>query len=187
MSKTAKAPASLKIEYGREARVFGKWHTAQLLGYRTGNCETKQQAYEELESTIREALDDRTPKVLSFRGEVVIVLHRGPYGWTYQRINQDTIEADIFGSGSETREKAIDHAWAYLLQLTWKQEDGVDGHPCFAHLSEWEQDNHRTWARFQLRYKQALAHGLSPDDATDYAGRNPARPELWEQELGEIE
>lgn len=76
----------------------------------------------------------------------------------------------------ETREEAVCAANAHLAQLTWTPADGFETGIA---LDRSQRADFRSWAEFQLRFREARARGLNETDAHAFASRDPARPELW--------
>jgi hypothetical protein len=141
--------------------------------------EAKRDAGEKIK---RALAGDYTPIVIAWRGNAILV-HREPTGWHSSTIvNDDGIRAGhlrgtIYPSGT-TREEAIASATGHVVQMGWKPEDGTEP-PEILHRYRKERSDFREWAAFQLRYREAKRRGMNDNDAHSYAGRNPARPDLW--------
>lgn len=136
--------------------------------------EAKKDAGRKLEQAVSGSYE---PAVISFRGQAVLV-YRHQFGWDYCTLADERGFRTSLCTGTFQFSKgtALDMARFHLAQMTWLPADGnetplpLEG----PFLREF-----RNWAEFQLRYVEGIENGLGPVDAHDYAGRNPARPELW--------
>lgn len=71
-------------------------------------------------------------------------------------------------------------ALAHLAQMGQRASDPQA--PLFVVNPE-DRDEYCRRSRFMRRYQAALDAGLSEDDASDYAGQNPAKPDLWKDKF----
>jgi len=127
------------------------------------------------------------PSVYSFRG-YVLVCWIDKYGASYT-IADSTDSGEKIGSCSggldkvECEERGIRH----LLDITRTAGEFLDGLPDWVptrivrkHATRWASD-WRSNDEFQRRYKDAESRGMNPHDCHSYAGRDPSRPELWQE------
>jgi hypothetical protein len=88
------------------------------------------------------------------------------------------------GPDAWDRKVIIQRAAAHVLQCGWAADDCEKVPADFPiDIGAPAEREHASWARWQIRYQEARTAGLGDNDAHDYAGRNPARPELWKTDL----
>ena len=128
------------------------------------------------------------PVLLHWRGYCIFVW-RTPNGWestvTHDPEGEFGVirkEGTLYGGTHADcdREEVVRRCWEHLAQLGWKHEDGTNPPPFLKDRRSIA--DFKTWAEFQIRFKAARERGMSDDDAHSYAGRNPARPQLWMHE-----
>lgn len=127
-----------------------------------------------------------TPRLLTHRGHAILV-YREPHGWCSATIaDPDSSGATVVREGPVSSGSCHPEAdvlkWAleHLAQLGWQAADGVQP-PEFL-KDRVSRSSFKTWAEFQLRYQEAIRRGMGSNDAHSYAGRNPQRAELWQEE-----
>jgi len=141
-------------------------------------AEAKQTAAREIKAALQGSYD---PILMSWRDHTILCW-RTPHGWN-SRIIRDELgircNGVLYGSGynGQTEHECARQARLQLAQLTWKAEDGTEPPQIVQHTGL--EKEFASWAEFQYRYQDARKLGMSDDDAHSYAGRNPARPELW--------
>jgi hypothetical protein len=127
-----------------------------------------------------------TPEVIAWRGNAVLI-YRTPEGWCSANLMADGVlyERDLSGSwwgrDGEDWAAVVAAVRLHLAQQGWEPADGEEV-PEVLRNSPKLHGEYRSWVKFQLRYRDAVARGMGSNDAHDYAGRNPARTELWAHE-----
>src|SRR5690606_4181783 len=113
-----------------------------------------------------------------------ILLYRDPVlGWKSSIIHDaDTgfrsvrMHSSSYSDGTlETTKRGAE---LHLAQMGWQPDDGESIPEILSNCSDIAE--FRSWAQFRTRFHAARLQGMNPQDASDYAGRNPARRELWE-------
>jgi len=135
--------------------------------------------------------EDWDPKLLTYRGQAIVVYH-SMSGWQYRGITLKDYDAagavfrikTVYGTSGEygdhsikSRDMVVDRALYHLAQSTWEAEDGDKTELC---ISDNDRRDFASWTEFQLRYRKAKALGLTADESYAYAARDPRRPELIE-------
>lgn len=150
--------------------------------------EAKRDAGKQIERALS---GDYSPIILEYRGNAILVWRDPMSGWRsgiifdngefrdHRRVSWSYCHSTK--STDDARADAIASAQDRLAQLGWRPEDATNP-PEFLKTRQQIAD-YRYWAEFQLRYSQAKAAGMPDNDAHDYAGKNPARPELWAHDL----
>ncbi len=148
-----------------------------------GTGRTVTEAKKDAGAKIEKALTGHyTPRVLNYRGWAFLV-YREPHGWASAVIAQpDGFRESLCtrSQNDQTEKEAVAHAQEQLAQLGWEDTDGTEA-PAF--LTTLQAREFREWAEFQLRFREAVRRGMGHNDAHSYAGRNPTRPELWQNEV----
>jgi hypothetical protein len=126
---------------------------------------------------------DYTPDLVSYRGQAILI-YRTPGGWNSCVLSDSAglRNGPCYGTtypGSYSREDVIREAREHLAQLTWTPEDGLIPPPFLKDRRS--LSDYKTWAEFQLRYREARTRGMDDNDAHSFAARNPQRPELWKE------
>lgn len=139
--------------------------------------EAKKDAARKLEQAVSGSYE---PILLSCRRYAVLV-YRKPLGWDYCTVADETGFRTSLCAGSydDNKQFIMDAARWHLAQLAWLPADGLEAPDMVLMDMPRHQREFRSWAEFQLRYRDAIRLGMSANDAHDYAGRNPARPEIW--------
>lgn len=193
---------SLAIEVRSNKDIFArkiKSYTASLAGLEETR-DTPDEAVKALEARIGRMAGRATDLlVVRWRGTILIVrYHADDDEWRVSRVplymGEDLYLEWVCGNYSLTgalRDAAaqVGHRpmriviQELVIQDIIKLEyQGADGMriPCgLPNLGTAELAKH---IEFQLRYGAAKERGLSDDDAHSYAGRNPARSDLWSHE-----
>ena len=140
--------------------------------------EAKRDAGRKIEAFVKES---SAPKIMQWRGWAILYW-RDIDGWCSAIIAERGALRDqtylSFGCHAQDDRELVESSIRLrLAQFGWKPEDGTD---CELLKTVRERDEFRRWAEFQLRYCEARERGMSEQDAYDWAGRNPARRDLWE-------
>jgi hypothetical protein len=148
--------------------------------------------YEGEGKTIREAKIDATRKIQSAlkrleQKPVMIkmrdysaLVYPSLYGWEVRKWKDgENFNASGVNLSCTDKEGTIQDCKKHLAQLTWTIEDGLN-HP---DLTINENKDLSSWFEFQIRYKMATNKGMTDQDSFDYAGKNPARPEIWKENI----
>jgi hypothetical protein len=127
---------------------------------------------------------DYNPVIIVWRKHAYLIYRDPTVGWRDRLIcDEDGVrDGTVFGSfggDSMDKEYVIAEAKKHLAKLGWEEVDGqeIPSILPFCHHRGW-----RDWTEFQLRYREAIRRGMNDNDAHSYAGRNPSRPELWQEE-----
>jgi hypothetical protein len=179
----------------RQAKLTG--HARELTdirGKKTGRVLVQVCGIEGYGNTIDEAegcvaeyirrLDEHSPVIVRHKS-IVAMMYPCRECWYYS-IAGETIDTrnpiQNFGCSSleSTYEKSLDKLLLILAQRGWEPQDRQTipvwmNYPDM--IREW-----LSWTEFQLRFVDARQRGLSDDDCHAYAGRNPARRDLWAHE-----
>lgn len=160
-----------------------------------GTGRTVREAKQDAARKIEAALDGTyQPMVLSYRGLTAVVWRVAKHGWVYGFLHE--LEASHFerceptcypGAGEAEPTTALLACVNHMVSIT-RQEGEIDS-PLFDALPpDMAAEARRTLAlqapwqdEFQRRYREAIAKGMSDNDAHAYASRNPSRPELWQE------
>jgi hypothetical protein len=151
--------------------------------------EAKQDAGRRITALLEEI---GAPILLTHRGQM-IVMSRDKYGWGYRlyQVAELKIRTDAShcSCGFAGKDDCLVAAVRHLADLT--RTEGETDSALFDALRT--QQAARERYSFALKAAQddvwldrrrtALARGMSENDAHDYAGRNPMRPELWLSEV----
>lgn len=147
----------------------------------TGEGRTVTEAKRNAGAKIEQALSgDYAPVVLEWRG-VGMLVYREPSGWGSKIIYDEgqLREGTVYAHCCyHDKKEAIRQAYDHLSRIGVSVDDAPDFAPDF--LDAQQRNEYKRYAEFQRRYHTGRAMGLSDDDAHSYAGRNPARRELWE-------
>ncbi|MFH1635798.1 MAG: hypothetical protein ABIG63_17540 [Chloroflexota bacterium] len=157
----------------------------------TSTAQTRQEAREEAEQILAEFYTESSvPFVLNWRGTMAVG-YRDRFGWGYRFYDSFGMFQNVChcSCGFANRRECITAAVFHLADV--KREEGETSSDLFcSHAlvidSKIEQaiDDFTRRAKqndeFARRYREAIARGMGTGDAHDYAGRNPARRELWE-------
>lgn len=122
---------------------------------------------------------DYNPAIIECRGTAALIF-RTPTGWMWRTIvDEDGISHGVvYGNGGYgEKQEVVDTVRYHLAQQAWQPEDGET--PALS-LDKSQRYEFSRWVEFQLRYREAKERGMDSTDCHDYAGRNPARPELWD-------
>lgn len=170
---------ALKNMFGKKT---GRW-SVTFCGWEGGGT-SKQAAIADLRKTMEIAVrDDYSPKIFSWRGNAILMARHPVYGWGTKVIMHSGVDLQtqiVYLSSGNCHDQMVasNEALYHLAQMGWSHGEPV---PEITPCDKWK--DFESWAEFQNRYyvgKTVL--GLSEDDARGYAGRNPARPELWSHE-----
>lgn len=161
--------------------IFGKrkGFVAEFGSLTTKTCEKQGEAIDELERMLSRLADsDDTPHIVAYGGYAVLVA-RTISGWGSRIIFSP--EDGIHNGGVQLssgdcwdRKEAIHVACYHVAQIAWKPGEDMPYIVPNSRMGEFTN-----WMEFQNRYREAIDKGMSDVDAHSYAGRNPARPELW--------
>lgn len=135
--------------------------------------EAKLNATKKVQSALKRL--EHKPILIKMRNYSAII-YPAAYGWESKKW-KDGEDPDNSGTNlncGDQKETILD-CRKHLAQLTWIIEDGLN-HPG---LTIEENKDLVSWFEFQIRYKKAIDQGLTDQDAFDYAGKNPSRPEIW--------
>lgn len=174
----------MKANIKKVKSIFGRHngYVATMGDYETESCKTQSEALEKLESVLEQAMTGTyTPYIVSWRGNVILVARRAVSGWGSRIImhhdEENVQDGDVLVSSGDvmSRKQAIDDAKYHLAQIGWKPyEEMPDIVP------EKRRGEFLSWMEFQNRYHEAVSKRMTDGDAHSYAGRNPARRDLWD-------
>lgn len=165
----------------------------------SGTGATVKEAKADASRKLQAAMEgDYLPYLLTLRDEMAIVARDPVSGWGYRLIHSDrkpVTECWLNQGYGDSRDEVMLNCARHLIDNVRQVGDTFDNSPDLTafidalpgrkiatELRRWSASD---WARsdeFQTRYRQAVAMGLSSLDCHDYAGRNPMRPELWNEE-----
>ena len=163
--------------------IFGKkrGYKAKFGDHESTIKPTKDEAMDEMKMIVERAFSDSyTPEIVSYRGNVMLVARHPVYGWGSRLVkyseNGDIESGSVMvgGGNCHSRSVAVDAAKYSIAQLGWLPGELMPGIVPKHMIIEFA-----LWMEFQNRYHDAINLGMSVNDAHDYAGRNPARAELW--------
>jgi len=129
------------------------------------------------------------PVLLNHRGTLLVISRNPKCAWGYRMFDLNELKprtvADHCSCGFQSEEEALLAAVKHLADI--KRQHGERDSDLFDLLRGREQADARRefssraeWADdYQDRYKLAIESGMPTGDAHDFAGRNPARRELW--------
>lgn len=110
-----------------------------------------------------------TPHVVSYRAYAVLVFREPTSGWATMIIaDEDGVRFSEGGSchGYEDQFEAMKAARMHVAQLGWAKADGLAAP---ALLPEREGAEFISWARFQLKYSELKASGLTETECHQQA------------------
>lgn len=140
--------------------------------------DAKREAGRKIEAALEGAYN---PKIIAWRGYAALVF-RSPEGWSYRLIldPEGIREGTIYGGGcnGQTEKETIIGASRHLADLGWRIEDG-ESIPSILNGDKEGISDYVYKTKFRIRYYKARQSGMSETDAHSYAGKDPARPELW--------
>lgn len=163
--------------------IFGKrrGYTAKFGEHESTVQPTKDEAMDEMNMIVERAFcGSYTPEIISYRDNAMIVARHPVYGWgsrLVERSEDGGIKSgavSLSSSDCHSRNDAVDNAKYHLAQIGW-----MPGEPMPSIVPPSRSSDFASWMEFQNRYYDARNLGMSDGDAHDYAGRNPARAELW--------
>lgn len=161
----------------------------RIVGYRASladlyaDAPTPQEAVSKLQAIVTaRATCDRHEDVSIVFGDYRAQLWRGFYGINSRLFHPDGHVSSQSHTGDiETAERAVR---LHIAQLCYPASNAGEVIKPIGTEQEHRADvrEFTSWCEFQDRYKIAIARGLNSNDAHSYALRNPARPELWQNE-----
>lgn len=134
--------------------------------------EARQRAEEAITARLAEAEGDYDPRLLAWRGNVVLIYRRPLDGWVYVRL----VDADdglrtgrLMGGcfSNDTLGEIETSVRQHLAQLGWTPEDGTDPPELLTGTDE--REDFVLWARWQLAYRAARERGLLDEEAREEA------------------
>lgn len=176
----------IEIQVSKLKNIRGR----RILGYRatfadlSADADTPQHAAAKLEAILqaRATCDRHEDRSIVF-GEYCAHIWRGFYGINSRLFHP----AGHVSSQSHTGdiEKAEREVRLHIAQLCYPAANASDVIKAVGTQIEFDADlcEFVSWCEFQDRYKIATARGMNADEAHSYALRNPARPELWKDDL----
>jgi hypothetical protein len=166
-----------------KTNIFGKKNgrfVARFCGWEGGD-NSKAAAIADLRKVMETAAkDDYTPEIFSWRGHAILLARHPVYGWGSRIIQHqgqpiETQRVSLSSGNCHDRRTAKNAVLLHLCQIGWNPHE-----PTPEILPPEQYGEFLRWADFQNRaHTGRTVMGLSDQDAFDYAGRNPARPELW--------
>jgi hypothetical protein len=137
--------------------------------------EAKRDAGAKIERAMTGSYD---PAIVHYRGHAAIV-YRSPDVWHYSLVSdEEGFRERLCTTGAfDDKEVAMQRARYHVAQNAWQLSDGL-AVPSFV-TDKSDRMNLESLAKFQIRYARARELGMTDTDSHDFAGMNPARPELW--------
>jgi hypothetical protein len=128
------------------------------------------------------------PAIIQWRGYICLVWRTPDSIRTGIIAEPEGVRADvcghsIHGNPQDPYKAFIDivrRSKAHVAQLGWKPEDQLT----VPEILEGDREmikEHERWARFQLRYRDAIGQGLSDTDAYSFASKDPTRLNLQDR------
>ncbi len=141
--------------------------------------EAKRDAGRQVEAALKGSY---TPEIFTHRG-TAILLYREPDGWKARIIvdpQRGAIAGPVHGnsySGDDDLNAIRQYVNEWLADITREATDTEP--PAFLKGGERIREWHRK-QEFLRRYQEGRERGMNDHEAHSYAGRNPARRDLWE-------
>ena len=130
--------------------------------------EAKRNAGEKIERALKGSYQ---PRVIH-RKNCAALLYREPSGWHYSLLTKTdgTVRDDLpcgtfYGSLDDAEQAALFH----VTQNAWDGEEGEALDSLLEGMNKRNVSEMVTWARWQLRWRHAVANGLTRDQAWDWA------------------
>jgi hypothetical protein len=137
-----------------------------------GTGRTLTEAKKDAGAKIERALSgDYSPRIIRRKGYAALV-YREPSGWHYCCLANEhgLVRDDLPGSMyCGTLADAIDSATFHVAQNAWDGEEGEAFDALAKGLSRERKSELHTWSLWQLRWRHAVKHGFSREEAWQWA------------------